>query len=791
MTVDDRREIFDELMRRLPRIAVDQPTLMDSMGTLRRLLAAASSGTSAEHDERLFRALADPSPSLRPLARGLVSLRMGLSAGLQRQTCLDLALAGVLSLGDVHRLAEERIHRLSGHSLRAEVLSLLQCRGERLNGSGPMGLSGEDLDAPVSILAAACAYVDRLAEGWSGVRVLAYIYGEHALFEEQSALRLLAVLSVYPIGSYVALDSGEKGRVVAARLDDPLRPIVCVRLRADGAVVEPAILYAQEGAPQVTLLLEEPWAGVPGPGETAQAWLRRLHGRLPSWPQGSRPPLPEGLAGDWARPSCAVVRKQEAAGTQPGQLREATLAREAAERQQRRQTARQQRQQQAERRQIARQQRQQQAERQEVERQLAALQADIEQSKAALAALEDAARRREEEGKAALTSSNQEAAAELRRLREDPETSALRLRLAAEQERLESQRKAAIELESQWGAGEAEKIFRSEAVDEGRRNSAAQQERWIADKKALEAAIIEKRRQLEELRGKTLETRARRDQAEAAARRTQAEFEQRAATLLASAQMRLEARRAALQDSLASLKTETALAARQHAEAREAFSARRNTLANDIRRLRAQWGDLSGLLAANTAEETAMRQALTSVLSKLDLRILEAQFALDTACKEASAVSQEQEYRLKEWERAGEELEVLSRQYAELSGQTQPLFEQWRELAGLGLAGVSALFREQLLSRAHELERWSGQMQEVDRRLAASRAALESHLFARCREAGLRAFREGRLDEARSSLRRALSLKADPEAQSLLARLEALPQRAAPPLGKTDEEPYE
>lgn len=249
MTVDDRRKIFDELMRLLPRIAVDHPTRMSSLRAFCRLLDAVSLDAGAERDER-------------PLARGL-----------PRQACLDLALAGVLSLSDVHRLAEDRIRRPSGQNLRAEVLHLLRCRSERLDGSGPMGLSGGSLDAPVRIFAAACAYVDRLADGWSGVRALASIYGDHALFDEVCAGVLVSILSVYPIGSYVTLDSGEKGRVVAARLDDPLHPIVWGRLRADGAVLEPPMRYGRENPARVVSLLSEPEVGVPGPEETAQAEL--------------------------------------------------------------------------------------------------------------------------------------------------------------------------------------------------------------------------------------------------------------------------------------------------------------------------------------------------------------------------------------------------------------------------------------------------------------------------------------------------------------------------------------
>lgn len=329
MTVDDRRMIFDALVRLLPRIARDQPTRMSSLRTFCSLLEAVSSDTSAEHDERLFLALENNSESLRPLARGLLSLRMGLNAGLQRQACLDLALAGVLSLGDVDRLATERVRSPGGNSLRAEVLHLLQCRNERLDGSGPMGLSGTDLDAPVSILAVACAYVDRLAEGWSGVRALASICGDQALFDEECARHLVSLLSVYPIGSYVALESGEKGRVVAARLNDPLHPIVLLRLRADGAVFEPALLCEPENPPQVVSLLSEPWVGTPAAGETAQGWLQRLHGQLASWPKAPPPPLPVGLKGDW-RPT--DHREQTERKQQREQVKAELQERERAER---------------------------------------------------------------------------------------------------------------------------------------------------------------------------------------------------------------------------------------------------------------------------------------------------------------------------------------------------------------------------------------------------------------------------------------------------------------------------
>jgi hypothetical protein len=1121
MLSEDQQGIFTELRLLLSRSDIEQPTLIDSLGALSHLSESARSDTPAEQDEMFFRVLTDSSLLGRSLAAGLLSLRMGLAAGLKRQECLDLALAGILSRNDITRLADERLNRPMGKSLRAEVLYLLQCRDERLDGSGPLGLSGKELDPPIRILSAACAYVDRLAAGWSGLRALVFIHGEGSLFDEGSARLLVQVLSIFPIGSHVALDSGEKGLVVGARPENPSRPIVCVRLRADGSVLEPPSLYDQEDAPQIASLLAEPWAGVPGPAETGPAWLQRLHGRLSSWPQEARPPLPEGLAGDWGRPSSELGRRQEeserkqrqqlaAAQADIDQSKTALAALLAAINLQSRKLSRMEedqkkarsQSQEALRRRIEKRLARYQSgterikkrveavtseverQQQEQRRQLTDIQADIDRSKAALAALLEAEPRREEEGRAALLSLRRKTADELRRLRADPELKNNRLRLAAEQERLENQLKAAAnaaavlqkekmmerqacrkainlqrqklrrmkeeqeralaesrkalrlrleekraryqrqvkkieqieavaaEVERQqreqrsqltaiqadidrskaalaalvevderrqeneereallslrqktagelrrlradpkikeirlrlaaeqkrladqreavkdaasallqekvselrtywekinlqrrklsWTKGDKEKTHaasqealrlrleeervrhrdrigeierRIEAVaaeaelaqsaleagrkissgdkagqdprltaiqadidrfrttlaelleaerrqgdegraallnlrrktaeelrrlradpglddaklrlaaeqkrlDEGHRTIAARQERWISEKKALEAAVIEKRRELEDLRRKILETSQRGEQAAAAAQRTSAEFEQKAAALLARTRIRLAARRDALQDDRSSLKAETEQAASQRAEALEAFAGRRDALEKDIRRLRGEWGDLQGLLGANEAGESAMRQALKTALSELDLRLLEAQFALDTARKETSALSQEQERRLMDWERAGRELESLAQQYEKLSGQTEPLLEQWRELSGQGLAGVSAVFREQILSRASELGLWSGRLSEVDRRLSASRAALESHIFLRCREAGLRAFREGRLDEARANLRRALSLKPDSEAQSLLSLLEGPPERA-------------
>lgn len=276
MTVDDRLQAFRELERLVSRISGAQPALMSSLGSLRRLLEPLAAASWEEHDAWLLHALGDKLRPPGPLAAGLLALRLGKLAKLKPLTCLDLAEAGFHSRTDPSRLAKERLRSEAGGGIiRAEVPRLLECRAERLDGSGPLGLSDVDLDAPTRLFAAACAFVEGSAQALGGLTALAFISARSDLFGSEVASGLLAALSALPLGSYVELASGAKGRVVGVRADFPLRPKIRVRLEPDGRIAPATAADADWG--KVVKVLSAPELGAPAPHESAKTWLWRVH----------------------------------------------------------------------------------------------------------------------------------------------------------------------------------------------------------------------------------------------------------------------------------------------------------------------------------------------------------------------------------------------------------------------------------------------------------------------------------------------------------------------------------
>lgn len=724
MDLDDRQREFRELERLVARVQGRQPAFILSWRSLRRRLAYLAAASWAEHDAWLLRALGDGSKAPGPLAACLLAWRLGTLAELAPEICLDLAEAGCHSWADAALLAQERLRRADGGALRIEVLRLLQCRGERLDGTGPLGLAGGELDLPIQLFAAACAYLEGAGLPGGGLCALAAITFRSTLFGKEATQRLLQAVSAVPLGSYVRLNSGESGRVVGVQPKEPLRPVVRVRFPTDGGLAQSTSWGPSRVGPTVAEFLEAPWADAPKSGESAEAWLVRVDRGAATAAKHPRPLLPAYLTSGWdEEPAPAPPEAAEPPADRPSEP-----ARPPAP--------------------------------------LAAVVVAEPQAPPQVENFEDAAQ-------SALERLSANVVDELRGF--------LAAKVAPGGVPADfggahpvPQVPAAPVLER--SPAEAERG----ALEKARDLAALERERWLEEQRTLQAAILEKRNRLEELRRQNLETAQGKDAELAEAQRSLSAFEQQTAGRLVEARTALNARKAALDGALAALKSETKEAAGQRTETMAAFQERRVALEAEIQRLRGEWGDLKGMVAAQQAEEAPLRHALKQALSELDLRLIEATFALDTTRKEAVALSSEQERRLSEWQRAGAELEAMSADFSRLSGLSEPLLEQWRELAGNGLAGVSAVFREQILARARELGLWTDHLARVARRLAASRSALESAVLVRCRETGLRAFREGRLDDARANLRQALALKDDPELRALLARLELGPANPSP-----------
>jgi putative nucleotidyltransferase with HDIG domain len=106
---------------------------------------------------------------------------------------------------------------------------------ERLNGSGyPAGLSHEQIH-PYSRIAAVADSFDAMTadriyrKGCSARQAVLELYSmaDKAL-DQQAVHALIKLVGVFPVGTRVILDSGERGTVIAANPDDTTRPVVLI-----------------------------------------------------------------------------------------------------------------------------------------------------------------------------------------------------------------------------------------------------------------------------------------------------------------------------------------------------------------------------------------------------------------------------------------------------------------------------------------------------------------------------------------------------------------------------------
>jgi HD-GYP domain-containing protein (c-di-GMP phosphodiesterase class II) len=112
---------------------------------------------------------------------------------------------------------------------------------ERLNGTGyPLKVGGSMISPLSQIVAITDAY-DAMITGRNGVLqkpidVLRELYLEANVgaFDRNLVEKVIRALGVYPVGSLVELNTGERGIVLAANRDDTLKPTIRLVLTRDG-----------------------------------------------------------------------------------------------------------------------------------------------------------------------------------------------------------------------------------------------------------------------------------------------------------------------------------------------------------------------------------------------------------------------------------------------------------------------------------------------------------------------------------------------------------------------------
>ncbi len=184
----------------------------------------------------------------------ILSIEIGLEVGYNKSKLSELGIAAllhdvgmikVISIAQQSRglrteeYTEIKKHPLQGaeilervRGLSTQAISVVQQQHERMNGKGyPRGLKSGEINEYAQIVAIVDVYEAMTHERPYRKRMLPYealrgILASKDLFNLKMLKILLNKISVYPIGSWVELNTGEIGRVVKIDSNAPLRPTV-------------------------------------------------------------------------------------------------------------------------------------------------------------------------------------------------------------------------------------------------------------------------------------------------------------------------------------------------------------------------------------------------------------------------------------------------------------------------------------------------------------------------------------------------------------------------------------
>jgi hypothetical protein len=210
----------------------------------------------------------------------LLSMRMGLEIEYEERRILSLGLCALMhdlgmaslpaQLLEARRLTPEQRELLQRHPLESQRLAQGFGKGfawigriavqvhERSDGTGyPAGLKGEEIHEFARIIGLADTYEamvhprpDRQARAVYHV-VKEIIDLRNTLFDRQLVKALIHIVSIFPLGSLVKLNTEDIGRVVGTSRLHPTRPTVEVLLDARGRRLNPPRLIALEEEPMV------------------------------------------------------------------------------------------------------------------------------------------------------------------------------------------------------------------------------------------------------------------------------------------------------------------------------------------------------------------------------------------------------------------------------------------------------------------------------------------------------------------------------------------------------------
>lgn len=192
----------------------------------------------------------------------ILCVEMGAVYKYNKSVLLDLAVIGLLHdmslrkmehiIDKNEKLTEEELIEMRKHplnianylrenfSIKEEIVHGILQHHERVKGQGyPSGLTEKSTHELAMIAAMADTYEAMThfrpyKESYHPkVAILNIINGGKDLFSKQAIKALIACTGIYPIGSWVELNTGEIGKVLDLNPDSPLRPIVNVLLDKD------------------------------------------------------------------------------------------------------------------------------------------------------------------------------------------------------------------------------------------------------------------------------------------------------------------------------------------------------------------------------------------------------------------------------------------------------------------------------------------------------------------------------------------------------------------------------
>jgi len=212
----------------------------------------------------------------------ILSIKVGLQLRMSEASILSLLLAGMLHHAGLARVPiairqkssaltrDERVTirnatREGVKYLRecgigdADTLLAIEQSQERIDGSGPLGMRGSEISYLARIVGLLSFFEALIHYRPYRQRMLPrdairdIILHHKNAFDTSLLKALIDAASLYPIGTYVQLNSGDIGQVIHIHPRLPLRPIVKLCMDRSGNPVTPRLMDLKE---QTTLLVE-------------------------------------------------------------------------------------------------------------------------------------------------------------------------------------------------------------------------------------------------------------------------------------------------------------------------------------------------------------------------------------------------------------------------------------------------------------------------------------------------------------------------------------------------------